>query len=241
MSNELVLVGFYFFTLIYSVVIHEVSHGWMALSLGDPTAKYEGRLDLNLAKHIDPLGSIVVPIGMFLMTGFAFGWAKPVPYNPYNLRNQKWGPAMVALAGPLSNIALASFAVLIGRILPVSADNRVDMIRGFFGVIGGHAGGFLESWHSFASAMSGSFPNVFFGLMLLIVFWNVLLAFFNLIPIPPLDGSKLLYTVLSLKAETVMFLERYGMFILLFFIFFVPGVISFVLGNALDFFFGMMI
>ena len=239
MSNELVLVGFYFFTLIYSVIIHEVAHGWMAMWLGDLTAKYAGRIDLNPVKHIDPFGSIVVPVGLFLLSGFAFGWAKPVPYNPYNLRNQKWGPALVALAGPLSNLSLAVLAVLIGRVLPITDVMRGEVFSTFLGVISG-GGGFLERFGPFADSLSGSFSAIFFGLCLFVIFWNVLLAFFNLIPIPPLDGSKLLYSALSLRQETVMFLERYGMFILFFLIFFFPAPISVVLNVALGFFFGLL-
>jgi hypothetical protein len=124
MANELVLVGFYFVTLVYSVIIHEVSHGIAALWLGDLTAKYAGRLNLNPMKHIDPIGSIIVPISMFFLFHFAFGWAKPVPYNPYNLRNQKWGPALVAIAGPVSNILLALSAVIVAKLLPLSVRSR---------------------------------------------------------------------------------------------------------------------
>ncbi|PIX90046.1 MAG: site-2 protease family protein, partial [Candidatus Moranbacteria bacterium CG_4_10_14_3_um_filter_45_9] len=85
MVNEIVLIGFYLLTLVYSVIIHEVSHGVVALWLGDMTAKYADRLNLNPLKHIDPFGSVILPVLLFVSTGFAFGWAKPVPYNPYNL------------------------------------------------------------------------------------------------------------------------------------------------------------
>ncbi len=240
MSNELILIGFYFLILLYSIIIHEVSHGWMALRLGDLTAKYAGRLDLNPMKHIDPVGSIVVPVVMFLSSGFAFGWAKPVPYNPYNLRNQKWGPALVALAGPLSNIILATVAVIVARLLPIGTVLRYELYGRFAEALSG-SGGFLDSWGGFATAMSGSVPQVLFGLCMIVVFWNVILAFFNLIPLPPLDGSKLLYSVFDLKSETVMFLERYGLFILMFFVFFIPGPISVVLDTALGFFLGLMV
>ena len=101
--------------LIFSIVLHEVSHGYVANWLGDPTAKLSGRLSGNPLAHIDPLGSVVIP-GLLLLggTGFLFGWAKPVPYNPYNLRNQKWGDALVSAAGPAVNILLALiFAALI--------------------------------------------------------------------------------------------------------------------------------
>src|SRR3990172_11913600 len=101
--------------LIMSVVIHEVSHGYAALALGDPTAKYQGRLTLNPISHLDPIGSFLVPLLGYFVGGFIIGWAKPVPFNPYNLRNQKWGEALVAIAGPLSNIALALFFGLLIR------------------------------------------------------------------------------------------------------------------------------
>ena len=98
--------------LIFSIVIHEVAHGAMALHLGDPTAKYAGRLTLNPIKHLDPIGSIIVPIFLILMTeimggGIIFGWAKPVPINPYNFKDQKYGSAKVSIAGTVANLALA--------------------------------------------------------------------------------------------------------------------------------------
>ena len=93
--------------LIMSVVIHEVSHGYAALFLGDHTAEYEGRLTLNPLKHLDMVGSIIVPAISYLLGGVIFGWAKPVPYNPFNLRNQRWGDAIVSIAGPVANIFLA--------------------------------------------------------------------------------------------------------------------------------------
>lgn len=239
MANELVLVGFYFVVMVYSIIIHEVSHGVMALWLGDLTAKYAGRLNLNPMKHIDPIGSIVLPATMFLTTGFAFGWAKPVPYNPYNLRDQKWGPTLVAFAGPLSNILLALLAVVIAKALPISALAKEDVFSRFIGVLLG-SGDFFDRWGLFADALSGSFSNIFFGLCLLVIFWNVLLAFFNLIPIPPLDGSKLLYSLFELREETVRFLEQWGFFILIFIVFFFSAPVSIVLNTALGFFFGLL-
>src|SRR3989338_330219 len=101
--------------LVMSVVIHEVSHGYAALALGDPTAKYQGRLTLNPISHLDPVGSFLVPLLGYFAGDFIIGWAKPVPFNPYNLRNQKWGEAIVAIAGPLSNIFLATIFGLIIR------------------------------------------------------------------------------------------------------------------------------
>ncbi len=113
MENNLIIS---ILVLIFSVVVHEVSHGYVAYLLGDPTAKYAGRLTLNPLKHLDPWGSFLVPLLLFISNvGVIFGWAKPVPYNPYNLRDQKKGPALVGLAGPLSNLALALLAAVFVR------------------------------------------------------------------------------------------------------------------------------
>lgn len=235
MSNEIVLVGFYLLTLVYSVIIHEVSHGVVALWLGDLTAKYAGRLNLNPMKHIDPFGSIVLPVLLFVTTGFAFGWAKPVPYNPYNLRNQKWGPTWVALAGPLSNLLIASIASIIALTLPLTLLAKQDIMGRFIGVIGGR-GEFLERFSLLAEALSGSLAGIVYGLLLLVIFWNVVLACFNLLPIPPLDGSKILYTFLPLAERTILMLEQYGLFLLIFVIFFFSGPIGIFINFVLSLF-----
>lgn len=190
--------------LLFSVVIHEVSHGLMAYRLGDPTAKYAGRLTLNPMKHLDPVGSFLVPLLLIVLrTGMLFGWAKPVPYNPYNLRDQKYGPALVGLAGPLSNVALALLAGLAMRILLV-----LDLGDGTF-------------IYSFLSTM---------------IFINILLTVFNLLPIPPLDGSKLLFTFLPISEHTKSMLEQYGFALVFAFVYLFSGFISLLLFAVLNLF-----
>lgn len=172
--------------LVFSVVAHEVSHGYMAQYLGDPTARLAGRLTMNPVKHIDPIGSILVPIVTALMPGgFVFGWAKPVPYNPYNLRDQKWGDAKVALAGPMTNLGIALIFGLFLRFYGSSiADSMTSMVQ-------------------------------------LIVLINIFLAIFNLVPIPPLDGSKVLLNALPLRYRYIGdYLERYALVLIIIFAFF---------------------
>jgi len=169
--------------LILSVVLHEISHGYAADRLGDPTAKLAGRLTLNPLKHLDLFGSIIIPSLTFLLGGFIFGWAKPVPYNPYNLRDQKWGEAKIAFAGPASNLLLALI----------------------FGL----------------AIRSGLVTAALLTPVTLIVLINIVLAIFNLIPIPPLDGSKILFSLLPYRYLYIRtFLERYSFILILILIFF---------------------
>lgn len=158
--------------LILSVILHEVSHGYAAQMLGDPTARLQGRLTLNPLKHIDPLGSVIIP-GLLVLSQsqFLFGWAKPVPYNPYNLRGGYWAEAFVAGAGPLTNFLLA---IIFGLVVRFGADLAL--------------------------------PPEFLALSVYIVFINTLLGLFNLIPVPPLDGSKVLRAILPFQFN--MFMQR---------------------------------
>lgn len=181
---------FQLIVLVFSVVIHEVAHGYVAESLGDPTAKYAGRLTLNPFKHLDPFGSVILPLLLFFAgSPFLVGWAKPVPINPYNFRDQKWGSLKVAIAGPLSNIALAVFFGVIIRFLPFDT-------------------------------MGPQF--IYFAFILkYIIEINIALAIFNLVPIPPLDGSHVLFDLLPIQFNGAkVFLQQYGLFLLLAFIFF---------------------
>ena len=155
MSSEIVLVAFYLFMLVYSVILHEVAHGVVAYWLGDLTAKYAGRITLSPWSHVDPLGSFIIPVVLFVTTGFAFGYAKPVPYNPYNLRDQKWGPLYVALAGPATNFILAFIGAFLASILPLSLLAKQDILGRFLGIISGR-GEFFERFELLAMAMTGS-------------------------------------------------------------------------------------
>jgi len=181
--------------LIMSVVIHEMAHGYAANWLGDPTARLQGRLSANPLVHLDPLMSVILP-GLLIISGspILFGAAKPVPYNPYNFSNQKWGEAIVAVAGPASNIVLALI---------------------FAGLV------------RFADVLALS--DTFVVLAVQVIILNIFLAFFNLVPIPPLDGSKILprflpYSLRISYDRFRMFLEQnallgFGLVILFFIMF----------------------
>lgn len=211
------------FILILSVVIHEVSHGLAANYLGDPTAKYAGRLSINPVKHIDPVGSIIVPLFLFLTGGgIIFGWAKPVPINPYNFKDQKYGSAKVSFAGPLSNFIMAIFFGALYRFLPFGETARTASGRAFFSFLRGEG------------INLGTIESILF-VFLIIIYINLILCIFNLIPVPPLDGHHILFAFLPHSAENVkVFLSRYGIFILLFIIFFylplIFGIVRFLFG-----------
>jgi len=199
--------------LIFSVIIHEIAHGAVAYQLGDPTAKYAGRLTLNPLKHIDPVGSIIVPLLLVIMKSpFLVGWAKPVPINPYNFRDQKWGSTKVALAGPGVNLLVAIIFGFFSRFLPLEQIIKAGIVNAFF--IGDtETLSYLLQVNPFAQI---------FLIFSFIVFINVLLAIFNLIPIPPLDGSHILFAFLPYSMQHIkIFLHQYGMFILIFFLYLV--------------------
>lgn len=180
-----------------SVVVHEVSHGYAALFFGDETARYQGRLTLNPIKHLDLMGSVIIPALLIISgSGFVFGWAKPVPINPYNFRNRKWAEPIVALAGPLSNISLALIFGLIMRF-----GTQFGILNSSFLYIAGY-----------------------------VVLINLVLAIFNLVPIPPLDGSHLLFSFLSERYVNLkMILQRFGfVFVLVFIIFIWPFLVKYI-------------
>lgn len=231
MSTEIVLIVFQVSILIMSVVIHEVSHGVAALWLGDPTAKYAGRLTLNPLNHLDIWGSFIVPLVMIFSLGIGFGWAKPVPYNPYNLKDQRKGPALVGLAGPLSNLIAAIFFGLGARFINLSSVGKIDIIQNLL----------QGDYRDLVFAVSGSMASIFFLLFVMIVVINLLLAFFNLIPIPPLDGSKLLFSIIPIRTETKIMLEQFGFVFLLMFIFLFSNLLGSFLFGVLSIFFRVVV
>lgn len=185
------LLVFQLLVLIFSVMIHELSHGYVAEALGDSTARLAGRLTFNPLKHLDPFGSVILPAALWFLTGgqVVFGWAKPVPYNPANLRDPLSGGGKIAISGPVSNFIIA---VVFGLLFRIFAG--AGLLTGFLAV-----------------------------LLSIVVYVNILLAVFNLVPIPPLDGSKVLFALLPKNESSLrlsMLLEQYGMILVMLFIFF---------------------
>jgi len=185
-----------------SIVIHEVAHGYSAYLLGDDTARLSGRLTLNPIKHLDLFGSVILPLLLIITkAGFIIGWAKPVPYNPENLRKGNIGNFIVAFSGIAANLIIAIVFGLLIRFAPI------------FGI---------PTYNSNPLLL-----HPFYSIASIIVQMNLVLALFNLIPIPPLDGSKVLFSFLPVRYRFIQnFLEQWGMFLLLFFIIFIWSSIS---------------
>ena len=170
-----------FTIILLSMTIHEAMHAFMGYFLGDNTAKIEGRLTLNPLKHIDPFMTILLPLTMALLGGPVFGGAKPVPFNPNRVRYGEWGAAMVALAGPLTNLFIAFLAFGIGALMGVVSN-----------------GGLVAS--SFLGSVIAMTVSVNLGFFV-----------FNMLPVPPLDGSRLLYALAPESARRLMEqIEQYG-------------------------------
>lgn len=179
--------------LVISLGVHEAAHGWVALKCGDTTARDLGRITLNPVPHIDPVMTIIMPVVLLLTTGFMFGGAKPVPVNFHRLRHPYRDMALVALAGPLSNLLIAAIFLLARKLVVFD----------------------LGLWE----------PGVLGDRVLdTVIVFNLILAVFNMVPIPPLDGSRVMTWLLpaSLRRPYQM-LEGFGMMLIFFLIFFVPG------------------
>lgn len=190
--------------LIFSVVVHEVAHAWQARREGDHTAEELGRITLNPLPHLDPIGSVLVPLALhFSGSGFLFGWARPVPVNPANYREYVWGDIRVSLAGIVSNLILAVLATL--------AAVAVFKLEAATGPLGG--------------VMDVLRQATLYGILI-----NLILAFFNLIPIPPLDGSHVLFHALPRKvALRYRQTGQYGILVLMGLLFVAPGAFRFLM------------
>lgn len=185
--------------VLFAVTLHEVGHGWAAKILGDTTAEDMGRLTLNPLKHIDPVGTVIVPLAMFFLSGFIFGWAKPVPVNWNRLKNRKRDMALVALAGPGANLLMIIFWLILAKIFIASADQ-------------GNTAAYLITLMAWA------------GIII-----NSLLMILNLFPLPPLDGSRVVFSLLPTHlAYRYAKLEPYGLIILVLLL--VSGVLFKILG-----------
>lgn len=181
------------FALFFAITVHEASHGWAANKLGDPTAYSLGRVTLNPIAHIDPLGTIIFPLILIIMGAPPFGWAKPVPVNPLNLKNPRRDNLWISAAGPASNLSVATISLILIILLKLINPNVRDFLWSFL-----YSGGRLPQ---------GFYPLEGLALILyFVVYINCLLAIFNLIPIPPLDGSGIIMGFLS--EENIQKYER---------------------------------
>jgi len=175
------------FVVLFAITVHEASHGYAAYKLGDPTAHALGRITLNPIAHIDPIGTILLPVILVIMHLPPFGWAKPVPINPLNFKNFKRDNLIVSAAGPLSNLTVAFFSLI--ALIPVKQ----------------------HLYYSSFSMLSGLALILYYMILI-----NIILAVFNLIPIPPLDGSGIIMGVLSEEAtQKYEQIRPYGFFILI--------------------------
>ncbi len=189
--------------VLFAITLHEVAHGWVASKLGDTTAKMLGRLSVNPIKHIDPIGTILVPAVMLIFTGMAFGWAKPVPVNTRNLKNPQKDMAIVAVAGPLANVLMAIFWVLVFKISASFAGNGIAQGMMDMGKVG--------------------------------IVINLVLFVFNLLPIPPLDGGRVLSGFVSPSVSDMLDrIEPYGFFIVVGLLYL--GVLDVILNPIITFF-----
>lgn len=205
-------VAFFVVSLVPAMLVHELGHGWLAIRLGDPTPRFMGRMTLDLRKHVDPFGTIVVPALLLLpvlfgRSGLAFGYLKPMPIRREHLRNPDRDMVLIALAGIGANLVLAAVGALVLRLIGVS--------------IGGFVSRFLVIW----------------------VYTNVFLGVFHIVPVPPLDGSRILARFLSGRAREVYeSWDQYGALFILFLLFLIPapilGIVDAVAGGLIALFVG---
>ncbi len=192
------------FVVLFAITIHEASHGWAAWKMGDSTARALGRVTLNPIAHIDLFGTIIVPVLLAIIPPHTtFGWAKPVPINPYNLRRPRQDSLWISLAGPAANLAAGATALVLLVLLKAARPGTVDFLLGFLTGRGGLPPGFYP--------LEGLALILFYAILI-----NIYLAVFNLIPVPPLDGSGILAGLLSDEAAARYDrLRPYGFFLVL--------------------------
>ena len=190
------------FVILFAITVHEAAHGWAAFKLGDPTAHIMGRITINPIAHIDPIGTVLLPLMLVIMGAPPFGWAKPVPVNPLNLRNPRRDNLIISAAGPLSNFMVA-FGAMVTLLLLKGVIPRLDyFLRNYLS-----PGGFSRGFHP----LEGLALILFYAIVL-----NIFLAVFNLIPIPPLDGSGILLGLVSEEAaQKVERIRPFGFLIVL--------------------------
>ena len=182
--NEIAEYIVYYFCFLFALSVHEAAHGAMADRCGDPSARMLGRVTLNPLPHIDPIGTVILPILLAVSrAGFVFGWAKPVPFNPRNLRNIRRDPVLIALSGPVSNLLVAALFVLLSRMTVILTESGVLPVVP---------------------------PPIFIRFLFSMILINMILAAFNIIPVPPLDGHYVLMYFLPESGQRA--LERIGPF-----------------------------
>jgi Zn-dependent protease len=186
MINKIQLIAVSIIPLVFAITLHEAAHGWMANRLGDGTAKMMGRLSINPLRHIDPVGTVLVPMIMFLLGGFIFGWAKPVPVNTRNFKDPRKDMAAVAVAGPMSNLLMALAWAIVWKLTYFLPESML--------------------WAAVPLALMGQIGVLF----------NLILMVLNLLPIPPLDGSRVLAWLVPPRiASQLDRMEPFGIFIIL--------------------------
>ena len=215
-SNAAVDVALFMAILLPSIVLHEVAHGWVAERFGDSTARDAGRITLNPISHIDPVGTLIVP-GMLAVAGQpVFGWAKPVPVNPGAFRRPKEHMAIVALAGPATNLLLGTGLAMAVRFDSITAPTCTGL-------------GFASNGLCLGAGQGVLAENLVDRMLLAAILVNVALAIFNMLPIPPLDGSRLLPLVLPERARIAYYrISQFGFLILFALIFMFRGAMSFI-------------
>lgn len=230
-QTHLILAIFEFAVLLFSLSLHEAAHGWMASRLGDPTARMLGRVTLNPIKHIDPLGTIVIPLVMLFLPGygrFLIGWAKPTPVTPRNFKNITRDDILTTVAGPVSNVLAALVATLVLLVLSKASISGANIVHQL-------AGGALDP------GLMASSPTLFplallcyMGMTL-----NLILAAFNLLPLPPLDGSHVFRHLLPYKALRLY--DSLGILSLILILFVGARVVGMIVSPALGFLNGVLL